>query len=161
MPNPKRSLTTKINNRRSKTSEDKFKAFVEALGGCAFRIEDGDLKTARRAQKTIRFRKPQVCDYIVAYKGQIGLFDIKAWEKKKPSLSHFYNATGRAKPSSTQKQYSNFLKLDGHGFRYTGFVFFKYNFDLMQSFYFLSTLDIIKRDFSPKKIDKLDSLFAI
>ena len=122
MPNYKRSITAKINKRKSKISEDKFISFVRALRGQAWRIEDGEFIKTRDGRK---IRRKQVCDFIVIYQGQVSLFDIKDWDKKIiPSL--FYKKSDwaqKSKLSSTQKQYKNFLDMRDHRFHQTGFIF--------------------------------------
>lgn len=158
MPNIRKSLTVRINNRKSKTSEKKFESFVKALRGCVFRIEDGEFIRDRKGRK---LRRKQVCDFIVAYQGKVGLFDVKDWDKKIiPSL--FKKKSEWAQPNkltSTQKQYNNFIELRDHGFNHTGFIFFKYDFDLLKSFSILKTRDILKNDLNPRLISRLDDLF--
>ena len=74
-----------------------------------------------RIQNPVHFSKPQICDYILVYKGVVWLVDVKFLDTKNIVSSHFFKLN-RVKTLSTHKQSERFLGLlKSHKFTRSGF----------------------------------------
>lgn len=124
------------NKQLGKSSERLFEAFCAMNDHLCFRIEDGanifrPLKGTKMGQA---YRKAQPFDYITFFNAGLKkpgnsmtepyFIDVKTMPETPILRSLFIPKKSTLKPTSTQRQFNNFMKMHAFGYKNTGFAFF-------------------------------------
>ena len=116
----KKTYQALTSRRKGKDAEERFAGLISILGGYPIKIKEGGFQNKKRQF----IRTGQVCDFIICYKSNLYLFDVKDHKNKVTRSKFIHGSDNRDKWTSTQKQFDHFSNLYNMDFKQTGFIFF-------------------------------------